>query len=127
MALLFGFGRFAKEEEREKWRKKFDDLNEKDKEFYHKTLPWMLLASDIHIVSEKTIPAIVKRSKHSKIIETEESDESLGKYLQGFIGFSANVNTIFSGKQWLKKRTDNIAYQFDVPKDKKKRRIRRIR
>lgn len=107
MSLNYGFNYFgyAKNKDKESWNKKFKDLPEDRKEFYHNYLPWLLLSVDISHVSEETIPLIVERDKINYAFyggSSLNSDDMNEDILKEFIGFETNVGTK-TDKEFIKK------------------------
>lgn len=98
MSLNFGFGYGHEEENPERWTRKFEALNEKDRDFYWNSLPWLMMGVSIQYVSKDTIPEIVKRHKLSPILAGEDNEKlvkdskKFENYLGRFIGFNTNVN-----------------------------------
>ena len=93
MPLRSGYNLNELDEEKQKWQKKWEQLSDKDKEFYHNTLPFLLLCEDIDHVSKETISIIIKRHSYNPIIDKNAKEILNEKYLSKFIGFEANVET----------------------------------
>jgi hypothetical protein len=94
MTLDSGFGLYAKnDEEREFTRQKWEQLNDKDKEFYGNVLPFILMVTKISHVSKTTIPEIIVRLKINRMIayKKEKDWKEFAEYLERFCGFQANV------------------------------------
>jgi hypothetical protein len=104
MALEFGLGRRDKDTEKcMAWQKRWDLLQDGDKAFALNSLPFILMFSDIGIVTEESIPHITGRLQvgNPEISEDiknqlKEYNISFEEYLKRFIGFSANVSTLTS-------------------------------
>ena len=136
MALEFGFNRYNRNspEEDAVWNKVFDDLAQDDKDFFHNSLPWILMFTDIGQVTTLSIPHIVKRlivydinlyrsylKDISVDLEIAKSESPLETYLIRFIGFTANVATLTSSEfikkrtTWMKREVPHLA-QKDIAK-----------
>lgn len=116
--MTLNFGYFGLEEESITQRK-FEELSDKDKKFFHDSLPWILMIVDVGIVSRKTIPTIVDRLRYINKDLWEMPTQEQEKYLEKFIGFSANVLTLSHAafKKKLCARADNNIRRFPF-KDK---------
>ncbi|MBS3748127.1 MAG: hypothetical protein KGY67_00320 [Candidatus Thermoplasmatota archaeon] len=104
----------------EKRKEKYDELNDIDKEVYHGFLPYLLLATDIGIITKKTIPVILNRHKYNKIIASDKEEKKFlnEKYLKKFIGYTVNVNTI-SDNEFFKRLKKNYQNNLNEKLTKK--------
>ena len=114
MALEFGFGKYDRGDSEHEafWKNRFDSLSDVDKQFYHNSLPFYLMFTDIHIVTKESIPHIVSRLMALYPDIYEEISKYLDKsnltdYLHRFIGFSANVCTT-SSAQYIKRILESM-------------------
>lgn len=116
MALEYGFGVCDQGDavKTAKWQERYNNLCEKDQEFFHDQLSFMLMFTDVGAVTEKTIPHIIARLSvfrtdvYRGILKGLESEIKLEDYLKRFIGFTANVCTI-STSEFIKKRTKSMS------------------
>ena len=97
MAIEFGFGLGEEKDTRviQGTKKRYQDLSDKDKEFYYNGLPWLLMATGIPVVTKDSIPQIMARHKLNPIltmpkncddVERKFNTEMIG-YLEKFIGY----------------------------------------
>lgn len=112
MAIEYGFGRYAPEDKKAFWQKKFEALSDKDREFFHGGLDVFLVICGIPHISPKTIPEFVNRALDRRLfnerflmdlrleMKQAHNEEALSKYLERFIGFEANVS-FETTKEWV--------------------------
>lgn len=65
----------------------YEKLSEEDKEFYHNTLPWLLMAVGVSGICEESIEHIRERNSICPILSKMPTKE----YLMKFEGMTANV------------------------------------
>jgi hypothetical protein len=116
MSLNFGFN-YGHTGDEKVWTERYQNLNEEDKDFYHNSLPWLLMCVGIPYVCSTTIPAIVKRHKLSRILDKVTDDKWLEGHLHKFIGFETNVG-FMTDNEFLKKvgRMNDIKFKYNEDK-----------
>lgn len=108
MSLQYGFNSHGWDKDAAKWKAKFDALSVPDKDYYHNVLSWTMMMTDVGHVSKETIPVIafrVRKTAESFIPKTDGNlltPDEFEAYLQRFIGFEANVNTL-TDREWVKR------------------------
>lgn len=117
MALEYGYGLYQSDPAtRAHWKKKFDALDEFSRKFFHETLPYMLLFSDVGVVSYNSILHITRRLEywHAEVYRQvikalAEYDEKLSMelFLQRYIGYRANIVTL-STREYIKRAAQQL-------------------
>jgi len=103
VALKYGFNLWKYSENDEFWQKKYEKLNEREKDFYHRILPLLMYVVEINHLSKATIPVIVMRYKLVPILSEKDSKRVITEeYLERFIGFETNVKTV-TDKEFFQK------------------------
>lgn len=117
MALNYGFGLYSENNPVEKkfFEDKFNALSDDDKTFYHESLPFILMMTDIGTVDPVTIPSIVKRLFvcNRDLLNKEVTEEMFTEHLNKFVGYEANVTTLTTA-DYAKKEAKRI--QDKLPK-----------
>ncbi len=112
MALEFGLGRYDRTDPKnsEAWTARWNKLDKSDQQFAYNHLAFILMFTDIGVITEKSIPHIVQRlAIHSpkvfwRIFKGLKGSD-VHEFLKKFIGFSANVRTT-SSTEFLKRVTE---------------------
>lgn len=119
---MLRWGFYLYESDKKKQREeKFNELNKTDKKVYHNLLPYMLLATDVHVITKKTIPIILQRLHYNRIIADEKEKKYFlnEKYLQKFIGYEVNVITL-SDDDFFRRLKKNYQNNVGIKLTKKK-------
>lgn len=98
MALKYGFGLYDDDPTARKiWERKYQALSDDDKAFGSDLLVAILIATDIEVVMEKTIPHITRRLEIKypdwPSWVKEKTGMEVSDYLKRFIGFRVNIET----------------------------------
>jgi hypothetical protein len=114
MSLNFGFNMYDHTPvARKDADERFAALSEKDKDFYHNDLPWLMIAAGMNRLTKKNIRRFVNRSLTAGFesllgipeyegLPPKDVVEDIVQYMEKFIDYDVNVSEE-TELEWLKK------------------------